>query len=219
MKQFVHSNKIVPFHFWRNLRVFCNWSCEKILSVAYSFKDAWKLQKLTRKKKVKLFHKCSLATIGVAFGVKLVLPSNARNKASWKISNVVVCHICVALIINGNKERGFTDAKIYRKCKFQEVWAELSSEFCFIKLSQNIWDQFTKSSKVWLSMEGLVADSFKSSTSLGDRTQGYFCTQFWYFSFLFLFFSFLIYCFLIMSSFSMILCLNLFGNSWDNLFT
>ena len=104
LKQFVHSNKIVPFHFWRNLRAFCNWLCEKILSVAYSFKDAWKLQKLTRKKKVKLFHKCSPATIRVAFGVKLVLPSNVRNKASWKISNVVVCHICVALIINGNKE-------------------------------------------------------------------------------------------------------------------
>ena len=84
------------------------------------------------------------------------------------MSIVEVWHISVSLNINDSRERGLTDTDIYRKCKFQRVWTELNSEFVLSsKPSQNIWDQFSKLSKVGLSMEELIVDSFQFSTSLG----------------------------------------------------
>ena len=77
------------------------------------------------------------------------------------MSNVVICHISVALNVIFDGKSGCKNIQRCRKYKMEEVWTKLKNKFDFSgNQSKNIRKRFTKMSITGLSMESSAAVIF-----------------------------------------------------------
>lgn len=109
--------------------------CPKTFILFYTSKR-WKLQNWSCfvKKKATNFHKICPAVIWP------VLESKSQNNNFWKITNIAISYIWVALNINFNKIRGFRYTENCRKFKFQEILMNLKGDLFFEAIIQKIFD-------------------------------------------------------------------------------
>ena len=111
-------------------------------------------------KYIRYFNKYDRATIYVSSSATFVLEYKVRNRIYWKISNVAICRIYIALNIKFNSNKSHRDAKNCRYCNFQGFWNQLQIQKCFLrqsltkyletnlrnKVKQNLYEKFHGSS-------------------------------------------------------------------------
>ena len=63
----------------------------------------------------------------------LLLRKKQCQICNWKLSNLAICHISVALNITFNSKKGVGDTKNFKNCNFQGVWTKISNENVFVR--------------------------------------------------------------------------------------